>query len=266
MKRRLFCCLLAAMLFISSLPAVQAASTPRVSVQAASTPRVSVQTVSATAGDVVSVTVTLSGNTGFSDLSIELDYDPAILTLVQVEQEALTSDCRQSQSQHLTDRPYSLIWVSGTSLCKANGTLATLTFRISEDAPSGNTPVSVSFYKGRQGNYEDGVNVNYRMDSEQNQEPLGLTYSNGSVRVKAMPDTEVTVSLGSGRQATLSARHQMTGQIYIASYTREGRMLGVSIWDAADAVSAEPASGAAYVKLMWLDDGRPVCAAQRISL
>ena len=256
MKRRIFCCLLAAMLFIGSLPAVQAASTPKVSVQ----------TVSATAGDEVSVTVTLSGNTGFSDLSIELDYDPAILTLVQVEQKALTSDCRQSQSQNLTDRPYSLIWVSGTSLCEANGTLATLTFRISEDAPSGNTPISVSFYKGRQGNYEDGVNVNYRMDSEQNQEPLGLTYSNGSVRVKAMPDTEVTVSLGGGRQATLSARHQMTGQIYIASYTSEGRMLGVSIREAAGTIFDVPASGAAYVKLMWLDDGRPVCAAQRISL
>lgn len=254
MKRRIFCCLLAAMLFIGSLPAVQAASTPKVSVQ----------TVSATAGDEVSVTVTLSGNTGFSDLSIELDYDPAVLTLVQAEQEALTSSCLKSQN--LTDRPYSLIWVSGTSLCKANGTLATLTFRISEDAPSGNTPISVSFYKGRQGNYEDGVNVNYRMDSEQNQTPLGLTYSNGSVRVKAMPDTEVTVFLGSRGQATLSARHQMTGQIYIASYTSEGRMLGVSIREAASTIFALPASGAAYVKLMWLDDGRPVCAAQRISL
>ena len=112
MKRRLFCCLLAAMLLIGSLPTVQAASTPRVSVQ----------TVSATAGDKVSVTVTLSGNTGFSDLSIELDYDPAILTLVQAEQNALTSSCLKSQN--LTDRPYSLIWVSGTLLCKANGTLA----------------------------------------------------------------------------------------------------------------------------------------------
>ena len=71
MKRRIFCCLLAAMLLIGSLPAVQAASDPNVSVQ----------TVSATAGDEVSVTVTLSGNTGFSDLSIELDYDLAILTL-----------------------------------------------------------------------------------------------------------------------------------------------------------------------------------------
>lgn len=256
MKRRLFCCLLAAMLLIGSLPSAQAAST--------STPKVSVQTVSATAGDVVSVTVTLSGNTGFSDLSIELDYDPAILTLVQVEQEALTSRCLKSQN--LTDRPYSLIWVSGTSLCTSNGTLATLTFRVSDDALSGSYPVSVSFYRGRRGDNEDGVNVNYRMDKNENQTPLGLTYASGSVRVKAMPDTEVTVSLGGGRQAALSARHPMTGQIYIASYTGEGRMLGVSIRDAASTVFAVPASGAAYVRLMWLDGCRPVCASQQITL
>lgn len=258
MKRRLFCCLLAAMLLIGSLPAAQAAST--------STPKVSVQTVSATAGDEVSVTVTLSGNTGFSDLSIELDYDPAILTLVQAEQEALTSDCLQSQSQHLTDRPYSLIWLSRTPLCTSNGTLATLTFRVSDDALSGSYPVSVSFYRGRRGDNEDGVNVNYQMDANENQTPLGLTYASGSVNVRAMPDTEVTVSLGGGRQAALSARHPMTGQIYIASYTSEGRMLGVSIRDAAGTVSAVPASGAAYVRLMWLDGCRPVCASQQITL
>lgn len=256
MKRRLFCCLLAAMLLIGSLPSAQAAST--------STPKVSVQTVSATAGDEVSVTVTLSGNTGFSDLSIELDYDPAILTLVRAEQKALTSNCLKSQN--LTDRPYSLIWLSGTSLCTSNGTLATLTFRVSDDALSGRYPVSVSFYRGRRGDNEDGVNVNYQMDANENQTPLGLTYASGSVNVKAMPDTEVTVSLGGGRQAALSARHPMTGQIYIASYTSEGRMLGVSIREAAGTVSAVPASGAACVRLMWLDGCRPVCASQQITL
>lgn len=256
MKRRLFCCLLAAMLLIGSLPSAQAAST--------STPKVSVQTVSATAGDEVSVTVTLSGNTGFSDLSIELDYDPAILTLVRAEQEALTSNCLKSQ--YLTDRPYSLIWLSGTSLCTSNGTLATLTFRVSDDALSGSYPVSVSFYRGRRGDNEDGVNVNYQMDANENQTSLGLTYASGSVRVKAMPDTEVTVSLGGGRQAALSARHPMTGQIYIASYTGEGRMLGVSIREAASTVFAVPASGAAYVRLIWLDGCRPVCASQQITL
>ena len=127
-------------------------------------------------------------------------------------------------------------------------------------------PVSVSFYKGRQGDNEDGVNVNYQMDEDEKQTPLGLTYASGSVNVKAMPDAEVTVSLGGGRQATLSARRRMTGQIYIASYSGEGRMLGVSILDAAETVSAAPASGAAYVRLMWLDGCRPVCAAQQITL
>ena len=58
----------------------------------------------------------------------------------------------------------------------------------------------------------------------------------------------------------------MTGQIYIASYTSEGRMLGVSIRDAAGTVSAVPASGAACVRLMWLDGCRPVCASQQITL
>ena len=83
-----------------------------------------------------------------------------------------------------------------------------------------------------------------------------------TVTVKAV----VTVSLGSYGQATLSACQPMTGQIYIASYTSEGRMLGVSIQDAASALNASPVSGTACVKLLWLDAGHPVCAAQRVPL
>ena len=79
-------------------------------------------------------------------------------------------------------------------------------------------------------------------------------------------ETVVTVSLGGGRQATLSACHTMTGQIYIASYTSDGRMLDVSIRDAASTVDASPASGANYIKLMWLDNAHPVCAARQVRL
>lgn len=83
-----------------------------------------------------------------------------------------------------------------------------------------------------------------------------------TVTVKAV----VTVSLGGSGQAALSACHPMTGQIYIVSYTSEGRMLGVSIQNAASTLDASPASGAACVKLLWLDAGHPVCAAQRVPL
>lgn len=255
MKKRAFCCLLAAALCVGLLLPAQAA---------ASQPNVSVQRVSATAGDEVSVDVVLTGNTVFSDLSIELDYDPTVLTLIRAEQKV--TDLNYSASQQLTDRPYSMIWLSAeASACTFNGILATLTFLVSEDARSQDCTISVSFYKGRRGDYKDGVNVNYCIDNAQTQTPLGLTYTNGAVHVEALPDTEITVSLGE-KQETLSARHKMTGQIYIASYSQTGQMLNVSIRDAAQSISASPAAGAAYVKIMWLDNLCPVCEAKQIVL
>ena len=258
MKRRFFCFLLAMVLLIGLLPGAQAAAQPNAAVV---TPGGTV-----TAGQTFTAEVKLSGNTdGFSNLGIEVDYNPEVLTLLSVVQPVFEPGL-QVVNAPLDKRPCSMLWLSATECSMFNGTLATLTFQVNPNADTGSYPITVSYDKGIREDNIDGVNVNYRMDSEQNQTPLGLTYSNGSVRVKALPDTEITVFLGSRGQAKLSARHPMTGQIYIASYTGEGRMLGVSIREAAGTIFDVPASGAAYVKLMWLDDGRPVCAAQRISL
>ena len=258
MKRRFFCFLLAMVLLIGLLPGAQAAAQPNAAVV---TPGGTV-----TAGQTFTAEVKLSGNTdGFSNLGIEVDYNPEVLTLLSVVQPVFETDL-QVVNAPLDKRPCSMLWLSVRECSMYNGPLATLTFQVNPNADTGSYPITVSYDKGIREDNIDGVNVNYRMDSEQNQTPLGLTYASGSVRVKAMPDTEVTVSLGGGRQAALSARHPMTGQIYIASYTSEGRMLGVSIRDAAGTVSAVPASGAAYVRLMWLDGCRPVCASQQITL
>ena len=258
MKRRFFCFLLAMVLLIGLLPGAQAAAQPNAAVV---TPGGTV-----TAGQTFTAEVKLSGNTdGFSNLGIEVDYNPEVLTLLSVVQPAFETDL-QVVNAPLDKRPCSMLWLSVRECSMYNGPLATLTFQVNPNADTGSYPITVSYDKGIREDNIDGVNVNYRMDSEQNQTPLGLTYASGSVNVRAMPDTEVTVSLGGGRQAALSARHPMTGQIYIASYTSEGRMLGVSIRDAAGTVSTVPASGAAYVRLMWLDGCRPVCASQQITL
>ena len=258
MKRRFFCFLLAMVLLIGLLPGAQAAAQPNAAVV---TPGGTV-----TAGQTFTAEVKLSGNTdGFSNLGIEVDYNPEVLTLLSVVQPVFETDL-QVVNAPLDKRPCSMLWLSVRECSMYNGPLATLTFQVNPNADTGSYPITVSYDKGIREDNIDGVNVNYRMDSEQNQTPLGLTYASGSVNVRAMPDTEVTVSLGGGRQAALSARHPMTGQIYIASYTSEGRMLGVSIRDAAGTVSAVPASGAAYVRLMWLDGCRPVCASQQITL
>lgn len=225
---------------------------------------VRLDSVCARPGNTVQVRLMLDENSGFANLSLVIGYDTDVMTLTKVENKV--SGTQYIESQTLAANPYMLTWNNGTRNCTASGTLAILTFQIKGTAAYGVYPISVSFYKGRQGDNEDGVSVNYQRAGSENQKPLGLTYTSGSVRVKAMPDTEVTVSLGGGRQAALSARHPMTGQIYIASYTGEGRMLGVSIREAASTVFAVPASGAAYVRLIWLDGCRPVCASQQITL
>ena len=255
MKRRFFCFLLAMVLLIGLLPGAQADAQPNAAVV---TPGGTV-----TAGQTFTAEVKLSGNTdGFSNLGIEVDYNPEVLTLLSVQPGFETG---WQVIAPLDKRPCSMLWLSVKECSTFNGTLATLTFQVNPNANTGSYPITVSYDKGIREDNIDGVSVNYRMDKEGDLTSIGLTYSNGSVRVKALPDTEITVSLG-GRQAKLSARHPMAGQIYIASYTREGRMLDVSIRDAAGAVSAEPASGAAYVKFMWLDENRPVCAPKRLNL
>ena len=54
-----------------------------------------------------------------------------------------------------------------------------LTFAVDEAAAVGNYPITVSYYKGRNGNYTDGRDVNFN----QNDVALGLRYVAGSVEV-----------------------------------------------------------------------------------
>ena len=75
-------------------------------------------------------------------------------------------------------KPYNMSWDS-TSNVKYNGSLATLTFEVRKDAENGEYPITVSYYKGINKNYTDGVDVNYDEDFE----PFALNYISGSITV-----------------------------------------------------------------------------------
>lgn len=247
MKRIIIVFLLTALLFLS-LPLSSAAAAPNVSIQC----------VSAEAGGTVSAAVILSGNTGFADLSLEIGYDAAALQLVQVEPNS-SIGCRFTSSQQLTQQPYLLNWVDGTSSNTFNGTLAVLHFQISTDA-AGEYPITISHYKGINGNYIDGDDVNYDL----NFDPLHLTYLSGKITVEA-PKTKISVTLG-GKTEVLSAKHALTGQICVAGYQENGRLCSVKFYPAAETIAALVDSSAVRAKIFWLDDSRPVCAAKTILL
>lgn len=83
-----------------------------------------------------------------------------------------------TSSQAISENPYNLVW-NNISNITYNGTIATLEFKISDSAEMGNYPIIVSYYKGRDGQYEDGADVNY----DENFEPLDLVYVSGNITV-----------------------------------------------------------------------------------
>ena len=145
---------------------------------------VSAGNVSCAAGESVSIPITLSGNTGFSNLGIEVEYDSTALTLKKAT--AGNTGATYTGAQSIAADPYNMGWDS-TSNNSFNGTLATLEFDVSDTA-SGNYPIRISYYKGRDGGYEDGSDVNYN----ENFAPLNITYENGSITVSGGSEPEPT--------------------------------------------------------------------------
>ena len=189
MTRKITACLLAVLVLLTMTSGTMAKESPNVSVQS----------VSAGPGDTVAVAVKLSDNTGFIDISLEIEYDAAALQLVKVEQNTAVGG-NFTTSEHLFQQPYVLNWVA-TSNNTFNGTLAVLYFQISVEAV-GEYPITISYYKGMNGDYIDGDDVNYNQDFE----PLHLTYSAGKITVEE-PETQITVTLG-GKTEVLSAKHR----------------------------------------------------------
>ena len=247
MTKRLTTCLLAMILLITMVSGVTAAGGPNASVQS----------VSAEPGDTVAVAVMLSDNTGFVDISLEIGYDAAALQLVKVEQNTAVGG-NFTTSEHLFQQPYVLNWVA-TSNNTFNGTLAVLYFQISVEAV-GKYPITISYYKGMNGDYIDGDDVNYNQDFE----PLHLTYSAGKITVEE-PETQITVTLG-GKTEVLSAKHALTGQICVAGYRENGQLCSVKFYPAAEKITASVDPGAIRAKVFWLDSSRPVCAAKTIMM
>lgn len=170
MIRRIIALLLSLCMLLSVAP-----------VMAESEPGVCLVGQSALPGEEVVVNLDLKNCGGFVNLGFEISYDSSVMRLVAVnENTAVGAVC--TTAQDIAKNPYNIGWDSMENV-HFNGTLASLTFLISEDAPLGDYNVDIDYYKGRNGDYTDGVSVNY----DENDNPLELKYSDGVIKVT---DTE----------------------------------------------------------------------------
>ena len=135
----------------------------------AASPAITVSTVSGTPGKEVSVTVAMTGNPGVCAGRLAVSYGE-YLELTGVTDGGVLSGANFGNNR--SANPYYVTW-DDTLASKdnaKNGTLVTLKFRISGDAPSGSQPVSVSYLPG------DFVNVSLKS--------VSFKVTNGAVKVR----------------------------------------------------------------------------------
>ena len=193
-------------------------------------------------GDFVSIPVVLSENRGFANLGIEIGYDSEALRLTNVEASAEVK-ATYSAAKNLTVNPYNMTWYSNTNT-DFNGTLATLTFEIITHK-TGEYPVTVDYYKGRNGNFIDGININYDKDFE----AVKLVYASGSV-------IKVT-----GFDAEFSGDTNV-GTVWAALYDENNVLQCVKSYQPSDRVKVafDKEVTGTYAKVMWWNDNmKPLC-------
>ncbi|MBQ7901246.1 MAG: hypothetical protein IJ365_04695, partial [Clostridia bacterium] len=166
MKNKLLTFVLCFLVAVSSVSAVFAADAPTVSIG----------TADGMVGELVNIDVRLTGNTGFASLGIEIGYDGSALQLVNVVADTGVG-ATFTPAQTYEANPYNMGWDSMSNVTY-NGTLATLTFRIITPH-EGVYPVTVDYYKGRDGNYTDGYDTNY----DENFNDINLGYESGNIIV-----------------------------------------------------------------------------------
>ena len=136
-------------------------------------PTIYVADVNTSKAKTVTVDVMLKNNPGFLNMGIEIGYDTNIMTLTGVEANSDVGGVYMS-SQELSSYPYNMSWSNADEII-FNGKLATLTFKIADDVPDGTYPITVDFYKGPQGEFTDGVDVNVNSSGA-----IGFVYESGN--------------------------------------------------------------------------------------
>lgn len=103
---------------------------------------VSVGTEQAKAGESVTIPVSIERNIGVESLSLVIEYDESVLTLLSVEDAFLMGGAMHTERY---TSPYQLTWENDMTgyYCADDGILVNLTYQISEKAVAGEYPIYI---------------------------------------------------------------------------------------------------------------------------
>ena len=130
----------------------------------------SVEDIECTAGTTISVPVVVTNNTGLVSASLSIEFDSSILSLIDVFDAGLLGNAVHTPSY---SSPYYLTWENDISISDytANGTLATLVFKVTDTASEGEYSIGIHTFENDGILNSDGI-------------PVDCTFVSGCVSVK----------------------------------------------------------------------------------
>lgn len=133
-------------------------------------PQIVISSGRAVLGNTINVTVSIKNNPGIASAKLKVAYNSDVFTLTNVTDGGILGT---SVHKPQMASPYTLSWVNDTATVNftADGTLATLTFAVDENAQTGNYPITVSY------SYDD-YDI-YNVDVE----PINFATVNGNIEV-----------------------------------------------------------------------------------
>ena len=184
MQKRLFALFLAAVMLLS-------AGVAAIPAFAAGEPAIKLGSRSAYPGEDVSVTVVIENNPGVWGIDLRISYDKTAMTLVSVENGDFYQNSEWTKG-NLNADVYTLSYEAGgfEDITTVSGLLATLNFRVNENAAPGNYEVKATYRSG------DIINVSF--------DEIAFAVTNGSVAVeeRPVPVTGISLDKTTARMAT----------------------------------------------------------------
>ncbi len=187
--------LLALLLTVTMLFSMSAAA---ISALAVSNPTISLEKKKAYVGDEVSIAVSIENNPGIWGMDLRISYDKTAMKLTSVENGNFYQNSEWTKG-NLNADIYTLSYEAGglENISTASGTLATLNFKINENAVPGTYEIKAEYTAG------DIINISF--------DEIAFDISNGSVTVenKPVPVTGIaldreTANIGTGETLTLT--------------------------------------------------------------
>jgi hypothetical protein len=143
MAKRICAALLLLALLLNQLVCISAVADGNTS---ASTAAFVLSNTEAAPGDTVSISVTVRNNPGIISLRLKIYYDDSVMNL---EASVKPDDCEFTETTFgpLSGNPFSLLWDDSLSSENntANGIVATLIFKVADDAAPGTYPITLSY-------------------------------------------------------------------------------------------------------------------------